>query len=359
MNVIFVTTESMLDHSYTMIKELGRRMNLKSYIIAKKRTPELEEFCRILNVTFIERSAFKNPLSFLKELKFMFQLKRQKADLVWFDRTTFYQTLLLKFTLKNYLINVHDVALHPEEKDYHGIITQRLVFGYFKKNVAVMSNTQKEIFEKKYNIKPFVLPLPIIDYYKDSAGTNIQTGKQKSAKIKFFFFGSVMPYKGIEKLLDAASILNSRKIEYELNIYGKLNYNHGEITERISGNKNITHVNKYIDYKDISGIFSGNDVLVIPYIQVSQCGPLLIAYAESVPVICSDLPGFREYVTEGESGLFFENTPESLAEKMEFLVKSPLLIDEMRNSIKNKTYKRLSIESLSETYVSVFRKAIL
>lgn len=42
MKVLFVTTESMLDHSYTMIRELRKHITLDVIITAKKMTPELE-----------------------------------------------------------------------------------------------------------------------------------------------------------------------------------------------------------------------------------------------------------------------------------------------------------------------------
>jgi glycosyltransferase involved in cell wall biosynthesis len=357
MKVIFITTESMLDHSYTMIKELSGHIELKAYIIAKKNTPELTEFCRELNVSFVERHSFKNPLSFFRERWLLSEVKKQKPDLVWFDRTTFYQTILLKFMLKRFLINVHDVDLHPEEKDYHGIITQKLIFRFFRKNIAVMSKTQSEKFEKIYNFKPKMLQLPVIDYYTEISNTQKQPGKHVGNKIKFFFFGSVMPYKGIEYLIEAASILADRYSNFEVNIYGRISYNKEHLLEKISANDKIHIVNKYIDYKDVSGIFSSNDVIIIPYKQVSQCGPMLIAYSHNVPVITSRLAGFEEYVTDNKSGLMFESTPGLLAEKMEYIINNPGAINEMREFIKNEVHGKFSMESLAEDYVSAFRQA--
>src|SRR4030095_7246720 len=294
MKLIFVTSESMLDHSYTMIRELRNHVELTSYIIAKEKSEELKDFCRDLNSVFVQRYSFKNPLSMLKERKLFKELKNKNADLIWFDRTTFYQTLLLKNYLKNYLINIHDVDLHPEEKDKHGIWTQKLIFrseehtselqshrdlhsfptrrssdlllkNYLKNylinihdvdlhpeekdkhgiwtqklifkrhrnRIAVMSRTQAAIFEKLYGIKPFLLQLPIIDYY--GVVTPLPKREPKPGdKVKFFFFGSVLPYKGLENLIEAAGILSSKGAEFELNIYGKLKYNEAEFTERIS-----------------------------------------------------------------------------------------------------------------------------
>jgi glycosyltransferase involved in cell wall biosynthesis len=353
MKILFVTSESMLDHSYTMINELRKHIDIKPYIIAKELTTEISEFCRDLNAKFIKRYSFKNPLNLFKEIRLLKELKKQKADLVWFDRTTMYQTLLLKRFMGSYLINIHDVELHPEEKDYHGIWTQKLIFKYHKDRIAVMSNTQSKIYMKHFKMKPYKLQLPIIDYYKSIAPPKER--KTHGARVKFFFFGSVLPYKGLETLIDAAGTLSSKNADYELNIYGKLRYNRAELREKISQNKNITLADEFIDYREVSSVFSSNDVLVIPYIQVSQCGPLLIAYSYNTPVICSDLEGFREYVTENKSGLIF-NSAGDLASKMEYIINDPGQIEIMSGCIKNEIHNKFSMESLAGVYISEFKK---
>jgi glycosyltransferase involved in cell wall biosynthesis len=359
MKVLFVTTESTIDHCYTMIKELRNHVELTVYISAKEITPEIKEYCGLFNAAFFRRASFKNPLALFKDLKFLRGLKKKKADLVWFSGMSFYQALFLKLFIRSFLINIHDVELHHEEKDFHGIMTQKLIYRFYKKNIAVMSNSQAEIFKKQFNLQPVVLQLPIIDYY-DSAAPAVK-GAQLTArrKIKFFFFGAVMPYKGIETLIESANILSSKSLEFSLNVYGKINYNSNYIQEKISLNKNITLADNYIDYKEVSAVFAANDVIIIPYKQVSQCGPLLIAYRQCVPVICSNLPGFLEYVTDIKSGLIFNNTAEGLAAKMEYLIRNPEAIETMSNFIKNEIHGKFSMKNLAQSYVAVFEKSLL
>lgn len=352
MKVIFITTESTLDHSFTMINELRNHIDIKPYIIAKELTSELNEYCTRLNAEFVKRHSFKNLFSIFKEYGFISRLKKEKADLYWFNRASLYQTLFIKMLIKYHLINIHDVNLHPEEKDYHGIMSQKMIFRLLK-NIAVMSRTQSDIFEKRFKRKPFLLQLPIIDYYKSISPPAVVA---KGAKVKFFFFGSVMPYKGIEKLIEASALLEKKTQDFEVNIFGKLNYNKDGLTQKINSVKSITLHNRFIDYKEVSGVFASNDVLIIPYIQVSQCGPLLIAYSQNVPVITSDLPGFAEYVDDGKSGLLFDGTAESLAEKMEMLINNRKTISDMSSYIQTDMHKKFSMASLAKDYVSVFSK---
>jgi glycosyltransferase involved in cell wall biosynthesis len=357
MKVLFVTTESTMDHSYTMIKELRKHLTLNVIIIAKKLTPELEKYCETLDAKFFKRKSFKNPFSIFNEIKLLFSIRRQKADLVWFNVLSLYQSVLVKLLLKRTLVNAHDIELHTDEKDLHGILSQKITFRLYKNSIAVMSKTQAEHFEEKYGKRPYLLQLPVINYYTSVSRNNpvLNEGiKSTGSTVNFFFFGSILPYKGIEKLLGAAKILEDKGLNFNINIYGKLMYDHEVILNRINDLKSVKFLNEFIDYRDVCRIYDENDVLVIPYIQVSQCGPLLIGFSRNVPVICSDLEGFTEYVEDNVSGFIFDNTAEGLADKMNTLISDPGIISRIRENIKTDVFKKFSMESLSSKYIEVF-----
>jgi len=370
MRVLFVTSESFMDHSYTMITWLRKHIELDVIFIARRETSEITDFCMKLNAKFVKRARYKNPLSIFKEIKLLNYIKKQKADLVWFNTLTLLQSVLLKFYIRSPLINAHDIEHHPGDKNYHGKTSQKITFRMFKKCIAVMSNTQSGIFEKKYGFRPYILQLPVIDYYeavkekpfpKQELGKEAKNGtalppRSQQFKIKFLFFGSILLYKGIETLIKAANILEDKNIDFELNIYGKSEYDNGKISSAIAGLKNAKHENKFINYKDVYNVYQSNDVVIIPYIQVSQCGPLLIAYNQNIPCITSDLPGFREYVDDGKSGLIFDNTAEGLAGKMEEMIKNPGTISQMKEYIQNKIKKRYSMQTLAAQYLEIFEK---
>lgn len=358
MKVLFVTTESMLDHSYTMIKELRRHITLDVIITAKKLTPELERYLKDPGVKFFKRRGFKDPLSIFTELKLLLYIRRQKPDVVWFNVFSLVQSVLVKLLLKNVIVNAHDIELHPEEKDIHGILSQKVTFMLYKSSIAVMSKTQARHFEEKYGRLPYLFQLPLIDYYEAVGGKKTKDSQPaKNNEVNFLFFGSIMPYKGIEKLLDAAVLLEKENQKFKINIHGRLNYNREELQRKIASLKSINFVNAFIDYRDVSGIYSSNDVIIIPYIQVSQCGPLLIGFNQNMPAICSRLEGFEEYVDDGSSGLLFENTAQSLAEKMKMIISDPGMIAEMKQYINTATRAKFSMAALAPSYIEVFKKA--
>jgi glycosyltransferase involved in cell wall biosynthesis len=354
MKIVYVTSESYLDHSYTIVKVLKERTELSVFIQAKEKTDEITDWCKELSAKFVKRKRFRNPFSFFSELGFLLSVKKIKADRIWFNTLTAYQAVIAKVLLKDFIVMVHDVEIHPETKDYYSVISLRLTLALFKRKVGVASHVQAKIFKDKYGFEPKVFQLPIIDYYT-KGGRNSQQKAPVSEKIRFFFFGSVEPYKGIETLLEAAEILENKNINFEIAVYGKLKYNADGLRSRMKKIKGLKLTDEFVHYIGIHEIYCNNDVLILPYRQVTQCGPLLIGYNELVPSISSDLEGFREYVDDGKSGLLFNNTPAGLAEKMEMVIKTPGLISGMKEYIEKNISKRFSMESLGNEYINNFK----
>jgi glycosyltransferase involved in cell wall biosynthesis len=89
--------------------------------------------------------------------------------------------------------------------------------------------------------------------------------------------------------------------------------------------KQIVRIDRYVANEEVGSYFSVADVLVTPYLSVTQSGPLQVAYAFDKPVIASDLPAFRECVSHGESGyLFSTGDARDLEDKMELFMNQPV-----------------------------------
>jgi glycosyltransferase involved in cell wall biosynthesis len=363
LKVVYVTAESYIDHGYTIIKELGKHIDMPVYLQAKELTGEISVWCKHFNAEFIPRKRFRNPFSVFSEISFLMKIKKHNPDVVWFNTLTVYQVFLVRLFIKNFLVVMHDVELHPESKDKHASLSVRLTLKYFKKQICVVSHTQAGLYKNMFGIQPLVFQLPVIDYYKNCERENTEKELNPNSnidKIRFFFFGSVEAYKGIEILIDACKILEAKQDlpEFEVNIYGKVKYNANELIKEIKELKSATLINKFIDYRDIHTIYKDNDVLILPYKQVTQCGPLLIGYSENIPSICSDLPGFREYVDDGKTGLIFDNTSMGLAEKMEEIIKNPTKIVKLKENITAIVLEKFSMKNLCKDYISNFEKAV-
>ena len=210
------------------------------------------------------------------------------------------------------------------------------------------------MFKKRFGTVPRIFQLPIIDYYEAVSSKESHGAASAGNSIRFFFFGTILPYKGIEILLGAAELLAKSGIDFRLNIYGKITYSEREITRRVQSSPQIHLVNEFISYKEVYNIFAKNDVIILPYLHVTQCGPLLIAYNQNIPAISTDLPGFREYVDDARSGLLFAATAEDLSEKMKMIIKEPSMIKDMKRYIMENIKPRFSMEAQAAHYGANF-----
>ncbi|NOS85108.1 MAG: glycosyltransferase family 4 protein [Ignavibacteria bacterium] len=360
MKVVYLTSESYIDHSYTVAGELGKHIELNIFLQAKEATIEIDRWCKKFGAEFIQRRRFRNPLSFMSEIFFLLRIRKMKPDVVWFNTMTVYQVLLAGILLRKFLVVMHDVDLHPEIKDKHGMFSVKMTMKLALKKICAASKVQSEIFKQQHGFSPPVFQLPVIDYYKETGETAEKNSLEKnlSGKVRFFFFGSVEKYKGIETLLDAAGILQNKGLDFELNIYGRIKYDKEAILDRIRNIVNASIHDEFIDYRKIHQIYNSNDVLILPYRQVTQCGPLLIGYSEGVPSICSDLAGFREYINDGIDSIIFDNAAAGLAVKMEEIIKDPAIINKLSNGIEEVAMKKFSMAALAGDYIKNFKKCM-
>ena len=353
MKVVYVTSESYIDHSYTIVRELRKHIDdFPVFLQGREKTKEIETWCNKLNAVFVKRKRFRNPVSIFSELGFILRIRKLKPDIVWFNTLTVYQLFLVKLLIKKFLVVVHDIEIHPGGGAVHGTLSVKMAFKFAKRNICVVSKTQAGLFKRSYGIEPKVFQLPIINYYREIANEDIK--KEEGSKICFFFFGSIEAYKGIEALIGAAEILEKKGIGFILNIYGKIKYSRGVFSEKMNSLRNVTLYDEFVNYREVHKIYNQNDVIILPYKQVTQCGPLLIAFDELVPAICSDLEGFREYVEDGKNGIVFNNSKEDLADKMKLFIYNPDLILNIKDNIRTETHGEFSMNYLQKSYIENF-----
>jgi D-inositol-3-phosphate glycosyltransferase len=157
------------------------------------------------------------------------------------------------------------------------------------------------------------------------------------------FFGRIVPYKGLDHLVDAFGRLAPRDRSYRLVIAGeplKEAANHwDDIHQTIEGSpmrKQVVQEIRYIPDNEMEIYFKAADVLVLPYTQIFQSGVLFMSHSFGLPVIATDVGTFRDDIVEGTSGyLCRPNDPEDLARSIENYFSSELFrsLDERRSGI--------------------------
>ncbi|MFO1393256.1 MAG: glycosyltransferase family 4 protein [Steroidobacteraceae bacterium] len=181
-----------------------------------------------------------------------------------------------------------------------------------------------------------VIPYPINNALPDTDLTPDQAKKRlglRESEMTMLFFGRIVPYKGIEYLIDAFDILvRQRPANYRLILAGEpMKGAEGYISDiRHSLRKHIGDGTaivraEFIPDEDVEIYLKGADVLILPYREIFQSGVLIMAYCFGLPVVATDVGSFRDDVVEGRTGfLCAPGDPSALAAAVETYFASDL-----------------------------------
>jgi glycosyltransferase involved in cell wall biosynthesis len=171
------------------------------------------------------------------------------------------------------------------------------------------------------------------------------------------YFGQLNPYKGLEVLLRAIAIVRRTHPDVHLWIHGanlelqteSMQQTFGELLAAVS--ENVTFAGSY-DHASLPGLMAGIDWVVVPS-RWWENSPLVIqeAFLHRRPVICSNIGGMAEKVTDGVDGLHFSvGDPVQLAETITKAISTPGLWDTLREGIKPVFSMEEHTRNLTEIY---------
>jgi glycosyltransferase involved in cell wall biosynthesis len=184
-----------------------------------------------------------------------------------------------------------------------------------------------------------------------------ENGKRPDATADLVYVGGMSDRSGIFVLLEALALLAEKSCRPTVKLAG---YTDGEagrsaIESAIAhhGLKEQIEFGGRIPHAEVpSWIRSGRVGLVmlqpIPKFMKNIPSKMFEYWACGLPVIASDLPPIRRFVSEGENGLLFSPTsPESLAHAIQFMMEHP----EKRERMGRLGHKQVSEEWNNETQV--------
>lgn len=227
---------------------------------------------------------------------------------------TNYLTPIYKIPTKKYYPVIHDlwVIKYPEtmsktKKDYQAWILQVIKRTYHK--IITVSNTVKEEIKNHYNCSDDDIKV-VYNYFSFGEKPQIDFNEQEQEKLLDKFnlktkqyilsVGSLNKRKNIQMLIDAFSQIETDK---KLVIVGK-----SENAELSKNSSNIVFTG-YLADEELKVLYKNALLFIFPSIYEGFGIPLIDAQSFGVPVICSNIPVFKEI--GGDSVLFVQNNIES------------------------------------------------
>ena len=261
--------------------------------------------------------------------------KRDGTD-SWFNRLT----LRIQYRLADHIF-VHTEKMKSELAEDFGIRDAVTVIPFGINNSVPVTNLSPDEAKRRLGLEP---DEPTI-----------------------LFFGNIVPYKGLEYLLEAFQMLVLGNRRYRLVIAGRPRGPHA-YWERIQDTlahhidparviQNIT----FVSDEDTELYFKAADVLVLPYTEIFQSGVLFLGYSFGLPVIAADVGSMKEDIVEGETGfVFVKKDSADLARVIERYFASELYagLSERRRGIQERANERHSWDTVSRMTRLVYQNLL-
>jgi glycosyltransferase involved in cell wall biosynthesis len=166
--------------------------------------------------------------------------------------------------------------------------------------------------------------------------------RPRKKRDRLTFLGQLSHYKGITVLLEAMRLLLGEGVEARLEIHGaNLEIQPEEFQEEFTAlldatEDNVAFAGQY-DHEELPALMEATDWVMVPSIWWEN-SPLVIqeAFLHGRPVICSNIGGMAEKVTDGVDGLHFRaGDARSLADTIRRAVEDPNLWEQLRAGIRD------------------------
>lgn len=300
----------------------------------------------------------KDIRTFFQVSRFLNQIKANQFDLIYSDALgLMYYTALLHAKGKTPLVHAaHNVNPYP----VWPIGLRMEVKNIFRrcKNFQMFSKHTTEWFKLHYPNKSFFYaPMVVKDFGK------VQTDNYKvnEKKVNLLFFGNVVANKRLDLLIDAVKELPENiQNKVHLNICGNCRMNKEAFLQQIGDCKCISTYFKRIPDEEIPELFTKHQFFMLPYQDVAQSGPHMIAYNYNLPVIASDIDGFAERVEDGENGFLFRvKDKESLKTAItKAAMMSTSAYQRMKDKLKAYVEENNSLKAVSNMYIDYFNSIL-
>lgn len=266
--------------------------------------------------------SLKNWLLSIKYFKIL-----RKYDVIHFNGDNgILPFLCLMLFWKKKVFTIHDFIPHYGEKGSKRSGFLSMLFRKYQiissSNIIIQNKRDYIELLKQHptkNNKIHYIPFNKLEVYRHFYNSEIDVS---SKRCDILFFGRISPYKGIEYLIKAYYLVKEKLPQCTMIIAGggKL-YFDNNLTKEDSG---ITIINKFLESTELVNLIVNSKIVVCPYIEATQSGVALTAFAFNKPVVASDVKGFEDLIIDGVNGKLVEpKNPSALADAIYELLKDP------------------------------------
>jgi phosphatidylinositol alpha-mannosyltransferase len=188
--------------------------------------------------------------------------------------------------------------------------------------------------------------------------------------VTILFVGRLEKRKGFETLFEAFAQLKSSKRLVRLQVVGPIGNRKREFYQRMAHSRGVTDIefSGYIPPRQLPAYYQNADIFCAPAVGDESFGIVLLeAMAAGLPVVASDIAGYRTVVASGQEGILVPpGQPDALARALQYLIEQPQWRNDMglrgRQKAKNYSWDLIVEQTLAvymDTLNRVQKKSVL
>jgi glycosyltransferase involved in cell wall biosynthesis len=262
-----------------------------------------------------KKSFFKLFYYLISNFKLLYLILKFNPKLLhfqWFKLPLldFYFLKVIKILKPNIkvLFTAHNILPHDSGNKFKSIFDKlyNLV-----DSIIVHDDYSKKTFLSIFDIKSDkinVIRHGLLKIPRDENKVNLNSNKFifLNDKIIFLFIGQITKYKGIDLLIDTwnqSVELNSNE-KIHLILAGNDKYN---LLKKINNFQNVTIIDKFLTNEEFISFINLSNVILLPYLKISQSGVLMTVLHEKKHVLVSNIGGLIEPFKYANVGWILED----------------------------------------------------
>ena len=245
------------------------------------------------------------------------------------------------------IMTVHDPIQHLGERQEKA----RLKSFKWANTFLLLNSQQVDVFSKTYDIPKDEIYVSKLGVYDSIKYLHISPRKAKTPYI--LFFGHILPYKGIEYLLDAMLKVHEECKNINLLIAG---FGHIYFDMSKYSNKDyIRFEHRYIGISELVGMIKESLFVVCPYKEATQSGVVQTSFALETPIVATSVGALPEMIKNDVYGKIVPPcNSDALADAMLELIKNTEKLNILKSNIRTQWVSSMSWLPIVDDYFEMY-----
>lgn len=297
--------------------------------------------------------------SWILWIKTLLHMKRMNADIIhidWQFNNSIFEKVLFKFALgKKKVMTVHDPIMHSGQPNAYYEEQKRIQSFRWADYFILLNKIQSKEFVLKYSVSE-----DRISYSRLPNYDSINKITPDSSNIKgdfILFFGQIIPYKGLEYLLDAMMKVHEFNPKLRLVVAGR-----GQIYFDMSKYKYLDYIiwiQRYVGIRELAGLIKDAKFVVCPYKDATQSGVVHTSFAMGTPVIATNVGALPQSVNNGVTGILVPPQDiDSLADAIVSLANDRQLQNYFKKNIAKNGIINNNHKEIAEEYFFAYKQVL-